>query len=72
MRSILDPSHLAAAVVYSGLGIVVFALAFVVIDKLTPYDLWQELIAKQNRALGSVVAGMSIALGIIIAASMFG
>ena len=72
MRSILDPSHLAAAVVYSGLGIVVFTLAFVVIDKLTPYDLWQELIAKQNRALGSVVAGMSIALGIIIAASMFG
>ena len=72
MRSILDPSHLAAAVVYSGLGIVVFALAFVVIDKLTPYDLWQELIAKQNRALGAVVAGMSIALGIIIAASMFG
>ena len=72
MRSILDPSHLAAAVVYSGLGIVVFALAFVVIDKLTPYDLWQELIAKQNRALGTVVAGMSIALGIIIAASMFG
>ena len=72
MRSILDPSHLVAAVVYSGLGIVVFALAFVVIDKLTPYDLWQELIAKQNRALGTVVAGMSIALGIIIAASMFG
>ena len=72
MRSILDPTHLAAAVVYSGLGIVVFSLSFAVIDKLTPYDLWQELIAKQNRALGTVVAGMSVALGIIIAASMVG
>ena len=72
MRSILDPNHLAAAVVYSVLGIAVFAAGFVVTDKLTPYDLWKELIEKQNRALATVVGCVSIGICLIIAASLLG
>jgi uncharacterized membrane protein YjfL (UPF0719 family) len=72
MRSLLDPTHLAAAVVYSLLGVAVFAAGFAVVDKLTPYDLWKELVEKQNRALGTVVAGVAVALGLIIAAAISG
>lgn len=72
MRSLLDPTHLAAAVVYSLLGIAVFAAGFAVVDKLTPYDLWKELVEKQNRALGMVVGGVAVALGLIIAAAISG
>ena len=32
------------AIVYAVLGIVIFALSFVTIDKLTPHDLWKEII----------------------------
>ncbi|MBI3299933.1 MAG: DUF350 domain-containing protein [Elusimicrobia bacterium] len=72
MRTVLDPNHLAAAVVYSLLGTVVFAAAFLVVDKLTPYDLWRELIEKQNRALATVVGAGTLALALIIAAAISG
>lgn len=72
MKNLLDVQHLLAAVIYSGLGAVVFFAWFVIFDKVTPYDLWQELIVKQNRALATVMSGLSIAMGLIIAAAMIG
>lgn len=72
MRSMLDPTHLAAALVYSALGIAVFAAGFTVVDKLTPYDLWKEVIEKQNRALATIVGAVALALGLIISAAISG
>ena len=72
MRNILDSQHLIAAVLYSGMGVIVFTAWFMIFDKLTPYDLWNEIVAKQNRALATVIAGISIAMGLIIAASILG
>ena len=40
------------SVVYSVLGLVVFGVAFVVVDRLTPYHLWKEIAEDQNVALG--------------------
>jgi uncharacterized membrane protein YjfL (UPF0719 family) len=72
MKNILDAQHLVGAVVYSGLGIAVFSAWFLIYDKLTPYDLWHEVVGKQNQALATVLNGCAIAIGIIIAASMLG
>jgi len=72
MKNILDVQHLAGALIYSALGAAVFFGWFVIFDKLTPYDLWQEIVVKQNRALATVMSGLSIAMGLIIAASMIG
>ena len=47
------------SVLFALIGVVIFWLCFVIIDKLTPYDLWGEIIEKQNVALGIVVAAMS-------------
>ena len=44
----------------------------VIIDKITPYNLWQELVEKQNMALGMVVAAMSLGISIIVAAAIHG
>ena len=51
---------------------VVFWLSFVIVDKITPYNLWQELVEKQNMALGMVVAAMSLGISIIVAAAIHG
>jgi len=72
MKSILDAQHLAGAVVYSALGVLVFTGWFMIFDKLTPYDLWHEVVGKQNKALATVISGISIAMGIIIAAAIVG
>jgi putative membrane protein len=51
---------------------VVFWGSFLIIDKLTPYDLWEEIVEKQNRALAIVVAAMAWACRIIVAAAIHG
>ncbi|MBP8141062.1 MAG: DUF350 domain-containing protein, partial [Acidovorax sp.] len=41
-------------------------------DKITPYDLWREIVEKQNKALGLVVAAMCLGISIIVAAAIHG
>ena len=38
-------------ILYAGIGIVVFGLAFLIIDKFTPYNLWKEIVQEHNTAL---------------------
>ena len=63
-------SNVVAAVVFAFIGIVLFILAFMVFDKLTPGSLWKELLDDQNTALGVLMAGIAIALAIILAAAI--
>ena len=58
--------------VYSVLGLAVFCIGFVIIDKLTPYNLWEELVKEKNVALAIVVGCVSIGLCLIIAAAVHG
>jgi putative membrane protein len=63
---------IVGSVVFALIGVMIFWLCFVIIDKLTPYDLWGEIIEKQNVALGVVVAAMSLGICIIVAAAIHG
>jgi uncharacterized membrane protein YjfL (UPF0719 family) len=56
--------------VYALLGIVIFVLAFVLIDKLTPFHLWKEIVEDKNVALAVLLGAMSIGMCIIIAAAV--
>jgi putative membrane protein len=64
------PQYLLNAVVFATLGIVVFCAAFAIIDRLTPYHLWNEIVEKQNTALAILVGAMSIGISLIIAAAV--
>jgi uncharacterized membrane protein YjfL (UPF0719 family) len=52
------------------MGVLIFWICFLIIDKLTPYDLWAEIIEKKNVALAVVVGAMCIAIGLIVAAAV--
>ena len=58
--------------VFSVIGVVVFWVSFVVIDTLTPYNLWKEISEDRNMALAIVVAAMSLGICTIIAAAIHG
>ncbi len=60
------------SIMYALMGVLIFLITFVVIDKLTPYNLWEEIVEKQNRALALVVAAMSLGICIIVAAAIHG
>jgi putative membrane protein len=63
-------SNVVAAVIFSAIGVVLFIIAFMIFDKITPGSLWKELIEDQNTALGVLMGAVAIALAIIIAASV--
>jgi len=68
----LKPGVFFGSMLYALLGVLVFWLCFVIIDKLTPYDLWAEIIEKKNMALAIVVGAMCIAIGLIVSAAVHG
>jgi uncharacterized membrane protein YjfL (UPF0719 family) len=63
-------TSVVSAVVFAFLGIAVFTVAFVVMDKVTPYHLWKEIVQEHNMALAILVGAMSIGISIIIAAAV--
>lgn len=64
--------NLANSLVFSILGVVVFWVCFIVIDKLTPYDLWREIVEENNTSLAIVAAAMCLGIAIIVAAAIHG
>ncbi len=66
----LRPGILLGSLVYALIGVVIFWVCFLIIDKITPYDLWGEIVEKQNMALGLVVAAMCLGISIIVAAAI--
>ena len=68
----LKPGAFFGSILYALVGVLVFWLSFVIIDKLTPYNLWDEIVEKQNRALALVVASMALGISIIVAAAIHG
>ena len=65
-------SFIVNAVVFAFLGVIIFAVSFFVIDLMTPYHLWKEIIEEKNSALAVVVGAMSLGICIIIAAAIHG
>jgi uncharacterized membrane protein YjfL (UPF0719 family) len=68
----LNPAVVLGSVIYAVIGVVLLWLSFIIIDKLTPYKLWEEIVEHKNVALGVMVAGMFIAIGQIVAAAIHG
>lgn len=63
-------TNLLNAAVFAALGILIFLVAFIVIDKLTPYSLWKEIVQEHNTALAVLLGAMSIGICVIIAAAV--
>jgi uncharacterized membrane protein YjfL (UPF0719 family) len=54
------------------LGLVIFAIAFFVLDKFLPYSVHKEIEEDQNTSLGIIIGSMLIGIAIIIAAAIHG
>ena len=67
MGDYIDLKLIVSALIFSAIGIVVFLLAAWIYDKLTPFNLWEEIVKKQNLAVAMTVSAMMISLAIIIA-----
>lgn len=72
MEALISVKYLIGSIVFSLVGLVILWFAFWLFDKLTPGELWKEIIEEHNMALAIVVGSMSIGISIIIAMAIHG
>ena len=68
----LKPGVFFGSILYAAIGVAVFWISFMMVDKLTPYRLWDEIVEKKNVALAIVVGAVAISIGQIVAAAIHG
>ncbi|MDI9342112.1 MAG: DUF350 domain-containing protein [Sediminibacterium sp.] len=68
----LHLNYLPAALLYCVFGVLFLLLCFWIIEKITPENLWLEILQKQNKALAILAAAFMISVAIIIASAIHG
>ena len=64
--------HVAQVVVYVILGLGLFGVAYLIIDKATPFSLGKELLEKNNVAVAIVLGAVFLGIAVILAAAIRG
>jgi uncharacterized membrane protein YjfL (UPF0719 family) len=68
-----DIHNLTNSLIYSGVGVIVLIVTFALLDLvITKYDLWKEIVEKQNIALAIFLGAGLLGLSSIIAAAIHG
>ena len=72
MDGLINAKDMVASVVFSVFGLVLFGVAFFIFDKITPGELGNEILEKQNVAAAIVVAALILGISIIVGMSIHG
>lgn len=68
----LHLQYLVPAIVYSIVGILILFICFWIVEKISPENLWKEIIENKNVALAIMAASFMIAIAIIISSAIHG
>ena len=66
----MEYKYIIASIVYSLIGIAILGISFWIFEKITPENVWKEIIEKQNTALAIVCAAFMIAIALIISSAI--
>lgn len=72
MEELINTKHVVAAFLYAALGIIILLGAYVVIEKITPENLWKQVAEHKNIAVAIVFAAFILGVAIIIASAIHG
>jgi len=65
-------NEMVGGALFSIVGILLLAVSFLILDKLTPGNLWKELIEEHNTAIAVLLGAFGIGISIIISAALIG
>lgn len=63
---------LLSAVVFSALGLAIYAVGFILLDRLTPVHVWREINEEKNVAIAVLIGACAIGIALIISAAVRG
>jgi uncharacterized membrane protein YjfL (UPF0719 family) len=72
MENLIPVKYVIHSLLYSVIGLIVYAAGFYLFDRVTPGQLWKEIIEEHNIALAIVVGSMSIGIALIISSAIHG
>ncbi len=73
MDEYINLKYVVSAVLFAGIGLIVFLVGFLVLDLLTPkVNIWKELTERQNSAVAILVGACVIGIAIIIGSAIHG
>ncbi len=72
MENYFNIKYILSSVLYSFIGIAILVISFWIIEKITPENLWKEILVNKNSALAIMAAGFMLAIAIIIASAIHG
>ena len=72
LHELINLKYVIASVMYSVIGIIILLVSYWIIEKITPENLWKEIVEKHNIALPIVCASFMIAVAIIISSAIHG
>lgn len=73
LTELIHIKYVVAALLYSTIGVAIFALSFTLLDLLTPkVSIWKELVEKQNVAVAIFLGAIAFGIATIIASAIHG
>lgn len=68
----INVDYILNAVVFAFLGALILFVCFWIFEKVTPENLWRQVLQEKNVALAIVAGAFMIAMAIIIASAIHG
>jgi putative membrane protein len=72
VKHMVNLNDVVNALVYTGLGVVVFGMAFLLMIFVMPFSVRKEIEEDQNTSLGIIMGSIIIGLALIIASAVHG
>lgn len=70
MNELIQMKYVVASILYSFIGVAILVISFWIIEKITPENLWKELVENRNTAIAIMAAAFMISIAIIIASAI--
>jgi uncharacterized membrane protein YjfL (UPF0719 family) len=72
LHELINYKYIVASVLYSVIGIAILLISYWIIEKITPENLWKEIVHNNNIALAIVCASFMIAVAMIVSSAIHG
>lgn len=73
MEAMINLKYVVASLIYSGIGIAVLLICYILLDVITPkVHIWTELCDKKNTALAIFLGSFVLGISIIISSAIHG
>lgn len=72
METLINLKSVMDSIIFSLIGIVILVVSFVIIEHITPENIYKEVVEKSNTAIAIIFAAFIIAIAIIISSAIHG